>query len=87
MDHFGTRIIAVLVVNTVIGLIQWLVRRQIPTLGKGGQMGIYSILVPLGFGLFGWDLPYWFTTLFVVGGLAELLYSVKKQLRAVSIAG
>ena len=82
MDHLGTRIMAVLVVNTAIGFIQWLVRRQIPTMGRSGQMGIYAILVPLGFGLFGWDLPYWFTALFVVGGLAELLYSFKKQLAA-----
>lgn len=87
MDHLGPRIMAVLVVNTAIGLIQWLVRRQLPMLGKGGQAGIYAILVPLGFGLFGWDLPYWFTTLFVVGGLAELLYSVKKQLRALPATG
>ena len=86
MDHLGTRIMAVLVVNAVIGLVQWFVRRQIPTMTKSGQMGIYAILVPLGFGFFGWDLPNWFIALFVVGGLAELLYSVKRQLGALSVA-
>lgn len=87
MDDVGSRILAVLVVNAAIGLIQWFVRKQIPTIGKSGQSGIYAILLPLGFGLFGWDIPYWFTAIFVVGGLAELLYSVKKQLAAVCAAG
>jgi hypothetical protein len=49
-------------------------------------MGIYAILVPLGFGLFGWDLSCRFTAIFVVGGLAVLLISVKKQLAAVRAA-
>lgn len=80
MDNTGSRIVAVLVVNGVIGLIQWLVRRQIPALDKRGRFGIYVILLPLGFGLFGWDLSYWFTALFVVGGLTELLWSVKRVL-------
>ena len=76
----GAQMIAVLVVATVIGIIQWLVLKQIPTLGKSGQAGIQLILLPLGFGLFGWDLPYVFTAPFIIGGLAALLYSVKKQL-------
>jgi hypothetical protein len=86
MDDTDSRVLAVVVVNAAIGLVQWLVRKQIPTMGNGGQMGIYAMLVPLGFGLFGWDLPYWFTALFVIGGLAGLLLSVKKQLAAVRAA-
>jgi hypothetical protein len=85
VDHLGTRIMAVLVVNAVIGIVQWFVRRQIPTMTKSGQMGIYAILVPLGFGFFGYHVPLWFITLFVVGGLAELLYSVKRQMGALSV--
>lgn len=87
MDDSGSRIAAVVIVNVVIGLIQWLVRRQIPALGKGGQFGIYVILLPMGFGLFGFELANWFSTLFVVGGLAQLLYSVKKLVAVPSHAG
>lgn len=87
MDDSGSRIAAVVIVNVVIGLVQWLVRRQIPALGKGGQFGIYVILLPMGFGLFGFDLAYWFSTLFVAGGLAQLLYSVKKLADARQAAG
>jgi len=87
MDDPGSRIAAVVIVNVVIGLVQWLVRRQIPALGKGGQFGIYVILLPMGFGLFGFDLDYWFSTLFVAGGLAQLLYSVKKLADARQAAG
>lgn len=86
MNDTGSRLLAVVVVNAVIGFIQWFVRKQIPTMCSSGQMGIYAMLVPLGFGLFGWDLPYWFTALFVIGGLTALLMSVKKQLAAVRAA-
>jgi len=41
----------------------------------------------LGFGVFGFDLPYWFTALFVVGGLAQLLYAVKKLAAVPHAAG
>ena len=87
MEDLGLRIVAVLVVNGIIGLIQWMVRRQIPALGKSGQFGIYAILLPLGFGVFGFYLPYWFTALFVVGGLAQLLYAVKKLAAVPHAAG
>ncbi len=43
-------------------------------------MGLYLILLPLGFGLFGWDLPYWATAPGIVGGVVYLLVVFKQVL-------
>ncbi|MBK7189520.1 MAG: hypothetical protein IPH86_12750 [bacterium] len=42
MDDLGSRILAVIVVNGAIAVVQWLVRKQIPTIGRDGQFGIPS---------------------------------------------
>lgn len=39
MDDLGSRILAVIVVNGAIAVVQWLVRKQIPTIGRDGQFG------------------------------------------------
>jgi len=74
--------IALLVVATTIGVVQWWVQRKIHTIEWSGRFGIQLILTPVGFGLFGWDLPWLGAAPFIIGGLAALLYSMKKQLAA-----
>jgi hypothetical protein len=74
------RIVAVLVVNLVIFGLQILSNRFVPELKKKHYMGLYLILLPLGFGLFGWDLPYWSTAPMVAGGVVVLLVVFKQVL-------
>ena len=80
MNELGSRILAVIVVHGAIAVVQWLVRKQIPLIGRDGQFGIYLILMPLGFGMCGWDLPYLAAAPFILAGLVTLLYTMKKQL-------
>ncbi len=80
MDDLSSRLLAITAVNGVIAVVQWQVRKQIPQIGRDGQFGIYLILLPLGFGMCGWDLPYLAIAPFVLAGLAILLYTMKKQL-------
>jgi len=76
-----------MVVNLVIWLAIKLVHRWIPALIRQSDMGIYAILMPLGFGVFGFDLPYWSTAPFVIVGLVELLHSFRVVLRKTGGAG
>ncbi len=78
----GTRVspvIAIIVVNATIVVLQLLVKKLVPTIGNSGLTGIYLILLPIGFGLFGWDVEYSVVAPVVLLGLALLLYSMKKQ--------
>jgi hypothetical protein len=82
MGSSGSQILVIVVVNVVIGVVQALVQRQIPTIGFAGHAGVYMILLPLGFGLFEADMPYSASAPFIVLGLALVLYAMKKQLAA-----
>ena len=75
MENPGLRLIAVVVVHVVIWLMLKLAHRRVPVLNRHSDHGIYLILMPLGFGLFGLDLPYWSTAPIICGGLAILLNS------------
>jgi len=77
MENPGLRLLAVLIVNVVIWLMLKLAHRRVPVLNRHGDSGIYLILLPLGFGLFGMDLPYWSTAPIICGGLAILLNSLR----------
>ncbi len=75
MENPGLRLLAVLAVHVVIWLVLELAHRRVPALNRHSDHGIYLILMPLGFGLFGLDLPYWSTAPIICGGLAILLNS------------
>lgn len=79
MESRSSALVAVVVVNGAIALIQWFVRSKIPTIGYPGQTGIYMILLPTGFGVFGWDLSHLATAPIVVLGLVLLLLELKRQ--------
>lgn len=82
MENLGSRLIGVIVVNAVIWVVLRFVRRGVPILGKRGDSGIYLILLPLGFGLWGFEIPYWATAPIVLIGLAELLLSFRMAFAA-----
>ena len=77
MENPGLRLLAVLIVHVVIWLMLKLAHRLVPVLNRRSDSGIYLILLPLGFGLFGLDLPYWSTAPIICGGLAILLNSLR----------
>lgn len=77
MEKPGIRLAAVLVVNLVIWLVIKIAHRWIPALNRQSDSGIYAILLPLGFGVCGFDLPYWSIAPFIIAGLAELLHSFR----------
>lgn len=77
VESLGARLAAVAVVNLIIWLVQKLAHHWIPALNRHSDMGIIGILMPLGFGLCGFDLPYWSTAPFIIAGVAELLYSFR----------
>ncbi len=78
------KIISIIVVNFAIAVIIRLGLSFLPQLQRRDLHGVYAILLPLGFALFGWDIPYWMTTAFVVLGLVELAYNLRKTLRTLS---
>jgi hypothetical protein len=47
--------------------------------GYFGQIGIYLILLPLGFYCFGWDLSPFFLAGFAVAGVFAILLDIKKN--------
>ena len=80
MENPGFRFVGIIVINLVCWVILRFVRRSVPALGKRGDTGIYMILLPLGFGVWGFDVPYWSTVPIALIGLAELLYSFRRAL-------
>jgi hypothetical protein len=82
VENTGSRLVGVIVVNAAIWVVLWFVRRGVPVLGKRGDSGLYMILLPLGFGLWGFDLPYWATAPIILIGLAELLLSFRMAFAA-----
>jgi len=68
---------AVAAVNLCVWLAQKLVHRWIPALNRQSDMGILAILMPLGFGVCGFDLPYWAVAPFIIAGVVELLNSFR----------
>ena len=73
-------IAVIFVVNLVIMGLQYLSNRYLPELQNRQSMGLYLILLPLGFGLFGWDLPYWGIAPFIFGGVWVLLVVFRRTL-------
>lgn len=73
LDSLFGRIATVFVINLVIMGLQFLSNRYLPELRNRQSMGLYLILLPLGFGLFRWELPYWAAAPFILGGVWALL--------------
>jgi hypothetical protein len=69
------------VVHLAIWILTEISYRLVPELNKKHFMGVYLILMPLGFGVFGFDLPYWFVTMLVLAGLATLMVVFKRTIR------
>lgn len=72
------RLIAIVIVNFVIAMLMRLGPRLLPELERRDLHGVYLMLLPLGFGLFGWDIPYWMSTSAVVVGLAMLAFAMRR---------
>lgn len=77
VESLGARLAAVAVVNLFIWLAQKLAHRWIPALNRQSDMGIMLVLMPLGFGVCGFDLPYWGIAPFIIAGVVELLNSFR----------
>ena len=74
------RYVHVIVVHLVIWLLARGAGRLVPQF-KGKQfLGIYLVLMPLGFASFGWDLAAWFMAAMAVVGLALLFAGFRKVL-------
>ncbi len=79
-DLLSSRIVAVFVVNSVIFGIQILSNRFFPELNKRHNTGLYLVLMPIGFGLYGWDLPVWSTAPLILGGVFILFVVFKRTI-------
>ena len=76
-----SRYVHIIVVHLVIWLISWGAGRLVPQLKGKHYLGIYFILMPLGFASFGWDLAAWFLAAMAVVGLALLFTAFRTALR------
>jgi hypothetical protein len=87
MNNLGSRLVAIAVVHLVIWILTEISYRFIPELNKKHYMGVYLILMPLGFGVFGLDLPYWFVIMPVLAGLVTLMVVFKRTIRSEVVRG
>ncbi len=74
------RYLHILVVHLVIWLLSWAAGRYVPQFKGKQYLGMYFILMPLGFAACGWDLPAWIMTPMAVVGLALLFVQFRKVL-------
>ncbi len=75
-----SRLLTIVVVHLVIWVLSEISQRYVPELNKKHYFGVYLILMPVGFSLFGWNLPYWAIAIFELGGLASLFRVFKHTL-------
>ena len=64
------------------GGLMWFAKNK-TTLPKGGHFGIYLIIVPIGFIQFGADLPNWSVSIMVLGGIIQILLSLRLEKKGV----
>ncbi len=81
MELFSNRIFHIVVVHVGILVLVQLSHWYLPDLNRKHVTGLYLVLMPIGFGLFGWEVPYWLTAVIVCLGLTGLLMVVKRALR------
>lgn len=76
-----SKIVAIILVNASVGLLAGLSSRIFPEFRNKQSQGLYVILLPLGFGLFGWELSYRFTAPLICVGLVMLLVAFRGLLK------
>lgn len=81
MEGTTGRLLAVVIVHVVIAVVQRVVRRRLPHLGRDGHFGMYLIMMPLGFGMLGLDLSYLVVGPMAFVGLGLLLRAVGRMER------
>jgi len=70
-------LIIILATHMAIGLVMGLAHR-FTSISKTGNIGVYIILLPMGFLAFGADLEGWFASAFVLAGVLLILWSLRR---------
>jgi hypothetical protein len=78
MENSSNLMWAVLVSHAVLIPVQYLVKR-FTTLPRLGDFGIYILLLPIGFNLFGSEFPPWFIASTSMFGLSIVLFSLRRK--------
>ena len=78
MENSSHLIWAVWVSHAVIILVQYLAKR-FTVLPRSGDFGIYILLLPMGFNLFGSDFPPWFIASSSLFGVSIILFSLRRE--------
>ena len=78
MEKSPDLIMAILVSHAVILLVQFMARRFTSLPEYSGGIGIYLLLLPIGFNMFGAGFPPWFIASGAMLGLAIILFSLRR---------
>jgi len=81
VDFVTNRFVAIIVIHLVIFFLNVLSFRFFPELDKKHTFGMYLILMPVGFRLWGLDVPAFATASLNVGGLIVLLVVFRQVYR------